>query len=172
MIKTYETTPQVIVTVDGLPAACHNMTCGFTYTKTTTLIKGITYDGSSKKLSLTGYGFPSKASDMQKIEYAKTPCKIDPSKQSETTMECTLTKEPTCGKHLPFAMSRYGQIPIKEGKAPKEIKCFVKKIEPATDLNLFGGDNITFTGTNFPHELATSTFALEFGDTQKTKCTV
>ena len=30
-LKTYEEKPQVIVSVDGEPAACHNMTCDFTY---------------------------------------------------------------------------------------------------------------------------------------------
>lgn len=32
MLRTVETKPQVIVTVDGLPAVCHNLTCDFTYT--------------------------------------------------------------------------------------------------------------------------------------------
>jgi len=29
--KTYETKPQMIVSVDGLPAVCHNLTCDYTY---------------------------------------------------------------------------------------------------------------------------------------------
>jgi hypothetical protein len=32
-------------------------------------------------------------------------------------------------------------------------------------MNLLGNDNITFSGTNFPHELSTSTFEIKFTQT-------
>jgi hypothetical protein len=31
MLKTVETKPQLIVEVNGLPAACHNLSCDFSY---------------------------------------------------------------------------------------------------------------------------------------------
>jgi hypothetical protein len=31
MLKTIETKPQLIVEVNGLPAACHNLSCDFSY---------------------------------------------------------------------------------------------------------------------------------------------
>jgi hypothetical protein len=37
-------------------------------------------------------------------------------------------------------------------------------------LNLLGQDNLTFTGTNFPHELEGNTFELTFGSNENTKC--
>ena len=32
MLKTYETEPQVLVTVGDFPAVCHNLTCNYNYT--------------------------------------------------------------------------------------------------------------------------------------------
>jgi hypothetical protein len=31
MLRTVESLPQILVTVDGWPAVCHNLTCDFTY---------------------------------------------------------------------------------------------------------------------------------------------
>jgi hypothetical protein len=39
-------------------------------------------------------------------------------------------------------------------------------------LNLIGQDNLTFTGTNFPHELEGNTFELTFSNPHETTCTV
>jgi hypothetical protein len=39
-------------------------------------------------------------------------------------------------------------------------------------LNLLGNDNLTFTGTNFPHELEGNTFDLTFDSHESAKCTV
>jgi hypothetical protein len=38
-------------------------------------------------------------------------------------------------------------------------------------LNLLGQDNLTFTGTNFPHELEGNTFELTFNSHESAKCT-
>jgi hypothetical protein len=54
----------------------------------------------------------------------------------------------------------------------KDIPCVISSAIPDTPLNLLGGDNITFTGQNFPHELTDNVFELEFENTApKTKCT-
>jgi hypothetical protein len=37
---------------------------------------------------------------------------------------------------------------------------------------LLGKDNITFTGTNFPHDIAGNTFELKFDNDKKTACDV
>jgi hypothetical protein len=39
-------------------------------------------------------------------------------------------------------------------------------------LNILGDDTMTFTGTNFPHEIEGNTFVLEFDNIGKTKCDV
>jgi hypothetical protein len=37
---------------------------------------------------------------------------------------------------------------------------------------LLGNDNITFTGTNFPHQLEGNTFDLKFSDDDNTPCLI
>lgn len=53
----------------------------------------------------------------------------------------------------------------------KTVLCTITKIFPDTEFNLLGHDNITFTGTNFPHDLTTSTIEIKFDDTASTVCT-
>lgn len=52
----------------------------------------------------------------------------------------------------------------------KTIVGTITNIHPHSDLNVLGADNITLTGTNFPHQLEGSTFDLQFDDALKTKC--
>lgn len=121
-------------------------------------------------MKITGTDFPEKATEMQKIDFALTSCTMDATKHTKTSMECKLDKEPTCGKHIPVVTSNYGVIPGKADLAKTTIGCKITKVEPTTGYNLLGGTNITFTGTNFPHVLDTSTIVLEFSNTAKTKC--
>lgn len=50
MLRTYETKPQVLVTVGDYPAVCHNLTCHFNYTVPEGEVTGFTYTESSKLL--------------------------------------------------------------------------------------------------------------------------
>lgn len=170
MLRTHETKPQVIVNVDGLPAACHNLTCDFTYIATAGEVTEFTYTAGTRILAIKGTAFPEKATEMQKINFAHTSCTMDATKHTKTSMECKLDKEPTCGKHIPVVTSIYGIIPGKADLAKTTIGCTITNVVPTSGYNLLGGTNITFTGTNFPHDLATSTVSLEFSDTAKTKC--
>jgi hypothetical protein len=52
----------------------------------------------------------------------------------------------------------------------QSIPCTVTAANPLTALNVIGGDNITFTGTNFPYELKESTVKVIFQDAKKTEC--
>jgi hypothetical protein len=44
MLRTYEVKPQLLVSVDDLPAVCHNMACDFTYMPPVGNVKSFTYD--------------------------------------------------------------------------------------------------------------------------------
>jgi hypothetical protein len=63
MLKTYETEPQLIVTVGGTPAVCHNMTCDVTYISAVGEITGSTFNSANNKLTITGTGMPTNISD-------------------------------------------------------------------------------------------------------------
>lgn len=58
-LRTYEEKPQVIVSVDGEPAVCHNMTCDFTYVEPTGEVTAATFDPATKKLVITGTALPT-----------------------------------------------------------------------------------------------------------------
>ena len=52
MLRTYETKPQLLVTVDGVPAVCHNLTCDFAYINPDSEMVGFTYDETTRVLDV------------------------------------------------------------------------------------------------------------------------
>jgi hypothetical protein len=92
MLRTYETEPQLIVTVGNQPAVCHNLTCDFTYILPVGEITAFTYTESTKKLVITGTNLPSVISNISSVEFALAYCTIDESTLSDTNVECTLNK--------------------------------------------------------------------------------
>lgn len=164
MLRTYETEPQLIVSVGNLPAVCHNLTCDFTYILPEGEVTAFTFDESSKKLVLTGTNMPSVIGNISKVEFALSECTVNESTLSATTLECTLSKEPTCGDHLPILTSVLGVVPNAAGLTAKTILCTITGVNPSTGVNLLGGDNITISGTNLPHNLDSSIVSIKFSD--------
>jgi hypothetical protein len=70
MLRTYETEPQLIVTVDGTPAVCHNLTCDVTYITPTGEISGSTFNVANRLVTITGTNLPTNISDYQDISFA------------------------------------------------------------------------------------------------------
>jgi len=91
-------------------------------------------------------------------------CTVDAETITSTSLQCTLAKEPTCGDYIPTVTTVKGNIAVAEAVSARTITSTITAVEPETALNLLGNDNITFTGTNFPHELDTSTFEIYFTD--------
>ena len=164
MLRTYETEPQLIVTVGGEPAVCHNLTCDFTYILGEGEITAFTYTEATKLLVITGTNLPSVIANISSVEYAFSDCTVDESTLSATNIECTLVEEPTCGDYKPFVISLLGNIPHATDLADQTILCSVTTATPNTDMNLLGGDNITISGEYLPHNLVTSTVAIKFSD--------
>jgi len=108
MLRTYENMTQLIVTVDGNPAVCHNMTCDMAYIVPDAEITAFSFDSSSFVLSLTGTNLPTTIDGMQDIIFADTFCVIDESSMTETSMECTLESDPVCGDHVPVIHAALG----------------------------------------------------------------
>ena len=70
MLKTYETKPQIIVTVDGKPAVCHSMTCDYQYTDPVGSISSFTFDASTRLLTVTGVGIPTSSGSGRRLQAA------------------------------------------------------------------------------------------------------
>jgi hypothetical protein len=119
---------------------------------------------------ITGEALPSNLTQISTMEFAKSPCSIDPKTLTNTTLECILDLPPTCGTFKPILISINGIIPNNETVTALTFDCTITLVESAQSLNLLGADNLKFTGTNFPRELETNTVEIEFTDTLKTKC--
>lgn len=163
-IRTFEEKPQLIVTVDDVPAVCHNLTCDFTYIEPVGEVTSYGYDQTTKTLTLEGTDFPNVITDILSVYFALTHCTIDESSLTDTYLECILDEDPTCGDHLPILTSTLGVIPNADGLVPEEFLCTLDSIFPATNLNLLGGDNITLSGSLLPKDLSTSTVSIVFTD--------
>jgi hypothetical protein len=62
--KTYETKPQMIVSVNEQPAVCHNLTCDYTYSLPSGSVDSFTFTESSNVLSIIGTDLPSILTDI------------------------------------------------------------------------------------------------------------
>ena len=95
MLKTYETKPQVIMSVGDLPAVCHNVTCGFDYVTPVGEITAFTQAGT--KLTFTGTALPTDPEFYQRVMFAYSECTIDAATVTATGFECSLVRAETCG---------------------------------------------------------------------------
>lgn len=170
MLRTYETKPQLLVSVDGLPAVCRNVDCDFTYVETVGEVTAVTFDEPSGLVTITGTDLPSQAADIQSVAFALADCVVDAATVSSEGLECTLANEATCGDHAPLIMSRWGSIPTAADIVAVTVVAEITGIAPLTDLNLLGADNITLTGTHLPRKLSGSTVEIQFDDGQATTC--
>jgi hypothetical protein len=62
--KTYETKPQMIVSVNDQPAVCHSLACDYTYSVPTGSVDSFTFDDASNVLSITGTDLPAAVTDI------------------------------------------------------------------------------------------------------------
>jgi len=168
MLRTYETQPQVIVNVGDYPAVCKNLTCNFHYIEPEGEVTAFTYTAGTKELQLTGTNLPANASMIRHVEFAHSYCTL--TAVSNTSVTCTMDHEPVCGDHLPKLVATYGLVNNSATLTAETITCTVSAVQPTTQLNLLGGDNLTISGTQFPWKLETSTVELKFNDPQNTPC--
>ena len=89
-LRTPETQPQLEVTVNGEPAVCHNLTCGYAYTAPVGTVTAFTYNAATRVLQLSGTDLPVNTSLIRNVTFAKSPCTIDPATVSATGLTCTL----------------------------------------------------------------------------------
>jgi len=145
--------------------------CDFTYETTVGEITAVTFDEPSGLVTITGTELPALAVDIQSVSFALTECVVDADSVSAEGLECTLALSATCGDHVPIIVSRWGIVPAAVDLTPETVTCEITGLFPLSELNLLGADNITLTGTHFPHKLdGSSTVEIQFDDGQATKC--
>ena len=71
----------------------------------------------------------------------------------------------------PVILTEFGKVP--DTASDYTVSCSLSSTTPMTDLNVLGGDNITFMGTNLPYEVPGNSISITFDGTQlNTPCTV
>jgi len=67
LLRTYETKPQLDITVDGLPAVCRNLDCDFAYVDPVGEITSFTFnpsEGDYGSLTIEGIDLPTSKTDV------------------------------------------------------------------------------------------------------------
>lgn len=162
MLYTSETLPQVLVTIDDLPAACANVDCDYEYVTTTSEITGFSVSGTS--VTITGTDLPT--TDIT-VEFGGATCGTISG--DSTSLSCTLTQDPYGGDHfIELTDTTGGLIPLASSLGTANVACTVSSVSPLTDINRNGGDTLTIVGTGFPSDISLVTIEFEDG----TYCTV
>jgi len=106
-LKTYETKPQVLMTVGDLPAACSNMNCDYTYVEDVGDITSFNYNTGTRTLTITGTSLPAQDT-IEEITFARSPCVISAS--SDTSITCVTDSSNTvqAGTHEPVVRTSMG----------------------------------------------------------------
>ena len=130
-LYTDQTEPQVIVEVNGMPALCKNLNCGYSYQDSTAELTAMTVTDSD--VVITGSSLPT---DLVSVYIGLTPCTI--SSNDETTISCTLNNAVMFGTHYPEVRDANGLLPVSDGLVPYEVTLVVDSTDPAIDVNPAG----------------------------------
>ena len=151
----------MIISVDGLPAVCDSLSCGYTYVAPVPEITSFTHSGTT--LTIQGTAFPTK---IQSIGFAHVDC-ANIVVVSPTQITCTVT--PVAGnKWSPIVTTDMGLIPLASGVTLKNIPLVLSTVTPNTNLNPYGGTILTLTGSGMPQSLANGdTYAVTFSGGNK-----
>ena len=162
MLYTAATRPQVLVNVNGIPAACANNNCDYLYVDTTALITGQSLSGDT--LTITGTNLPT---DLMDVRLGDVGC--GPTTGTATSITCTLTTGAAGGIYAGVeVLSADGLVPVDAAVGPITVGLVGLNIFPNTLLNQAGGDTITISGSGLPQK--TEQMDVTFAD--NTKCTV
>ena len=163
MLYTAATRPQVLVNVDGMPAACANLNCDYMYEETDALITSQAINGNT--LTITGANLPTSLVD---VRLGDVGC--GPTTGTANQITCTLPVRPTAGTYAKVEVqSAAGLVPVDEAVPPLAVTLVGISVFPTTNLSHAGGDELTITGMGLPQ--TTDQIDVTFSDGTKCKVT-
>lgn len=161
MLYTSVTKPQILVEVDGVPAACANLNCDYLYVNSPAKVTAMSLSGIT--LTVTGTNLPTKLID---VRLGDVGCGA--TSGTATSITCTLKKKPAAGTYNTVqVLSSDGFVPV-ASVTPITVPLSTVSVTPNLNLNRFGGDVLTITGTGFPMKI--ENVAVTFID--NTRCTI
>lgn len=143
MLYQAEDAPQVIVTVDDMPAVCAGVACGYTYEDPTSLVTGFTVSGQN--VVIDGTALPTS---YLSVTLSNVEC-VPNTDVSETQIDCDLQTDWVAGDWTPVLMTSDGVIPVDGSVTPHSVPLTVDSVTPET-LNPAGGELVTVVGSGFP----------------------
>ena len=106
MLYTAATRPQVLVNVEGIPAACANNNCDYLYVDSAATITGQQLSGNT--LTITGQNLPTSLLD---VRLGLVGCGATTG--TATSITCTLTRGPAAGTYAKVeVLSADGLVPV------------------------------------------------------------
>ena len=134
-LHTNETSPQVIVSVDGIEAVCDSLQCNYNYITPSAQIDSFSLSSDQTLLTIVGSGFTRA---IRKITFATIPCTRVTVVNAQTI---TCTTLPISGTWQPEVIDEFGIIPLTTINALK-IPLVITSVTPSLDLNPFGGSTL------------------------------
>lgn len=155
-MNTYSATPSVVAVVNGIPNACKNSDC--TYTFLTNVPKVMTASLAGSTLSLTLSDPTNINANLKKVTVTLDgqPCTIVDLNKTMTNFTCTLPSNPDgsailrAGSYFPVVkIDPVGYIDVDSNVTAINVPFTV--IAAISDYSIGnGGINIKLTGTGFP----------------------
>lgn len=162
MLYTAATRPQVLVTVDGMSAACANLNCDYMYVDTDALVTSQAINGNT--LTIQGSNLPTSLID---VRLGDVGC--GPTTGTATQITCTLTAGAAAGTYAKVQVqSADGLVPVDASVTPITVSLSGISVTPNSNLSHAGGNELTITGMGLPQ--TTDQITVSFSD--GTECRV
>lgn len=105
-LYTNETSPQVVVNIEGIEAVCHSLNCNYRYIQPTAQITSFSLSTDGTLLTISGTGFTRP---LRRITFATFPC-TSPTILNDHTITCQSQK--VVGSWQPEVIDEFGIIPV------------------------------------------------------------
>ena len=155
--------PQVLVTVDDLPALCVNLNCDYAYVEpgATTIITGQSYNPKTLEYIVTGKNLPTiwkphgrrlqtTTSTATGLDFGGATCldSTPPENFTSTKITCTLNHQPRAGDQPVVLTTDQGLVPVSTDVPLIPIGLSVTAVAPIF-ANAVGGTILTIDGAGF-----------------------
>ena len=157
MLYTNVQGPQVLVTIDDLPAACADVNCDYDYTAVSASVQSQQYDeGDNLKITveLDVTGLDTNLLTDMTIIFGGAQCgALTITADTLYTVECNLGHEPYGGDHVVEVYYDSGLIPNSQATINVFVAVNAASIsEGGSELSLAGGNTLVISGLGFPNQ--------------------
>jgi hypothetical protein len=146
MLHTDAQTPQITVTIDGMPALCIDLSCDFTYIQSDSMMSTQSIDDSDL-FTITGSLLPDASSDRIRLG----PVGCTPQSLAADTITCQLDDTRVSGDWVVRIVTVYGRIP-NEIDTTILVPVQADSMLPDSNVNYLGGDVMTISGDHFGYD--------------------